>query len=121
MTTTRMAALVGVLVFCLSGSASAQQFADQPNSVRSLYEDCRGSNVDFCLGYLTGIAKALDTMRIFFPKFGEEYCPPPAGGAISYREVFMTWAERSNLWNAKSYDGAYVAFWTKWFCDNTKL
>jgi hypothetical protein len=117
-----MAALVGVLVFCLSGSASAQQtFADQPISVRSLYEDCKGSNVDFCLGYLAGIAKTLDTMRIFFPKFGEEYCPPPTGGSASYREVFMTWAEHSNLWNAKSFDGAYVAFWTKWFCDSPNL
>ena len=119
MTTMRVAALASALMLCLSGSALAQQsVADQPLLVRSLYEDCKGKNVDFCNGYLSGVANAMDMMRSYYPKFGDEYCPPPSGDISSYRAVFISWAERSELWRAKPYDGVFVAFWITWFCPN---
>ena len=93
MTTIRMAALASALVLCLSGSALAQQnAAEQPLSVQSLYEDCRGLNMEFCNGYLSGVASALDHQRSHDTKWNEEYCPPPLVVASAYREVFINWA-----------------------------
>lgn len=64
MTTTKMAALAIALMLCLSGSVSAQQnVVEQSHSVRTLYEDCKGLNVDFCDGYLSGVANALERRR----------------------------------------------------------
>lgn len=118
----RMATLAVALMLCLPGLALAQQsIADQSSSVRSLYEDCMGRNVDYCDGYLSGVASAMDRMRSYYPKFRGEYCPPAARNNSSYRKVFISWAERSEFWSAKPYDGAMVAFWIAWFCSEQKL
>ena len=122
MTSLRMVALASALMLCLSGSAAAQQSVAEPSfSVRSLYEDCKGRDVAFCDGYLSGIADGLEKLRTFNAKWADEYCPAPSEDISLYREVFMSWAERSHLWQATPYDGACVAFWTAWFCPNSKL
>ena len=120
MTMKRMAALASALLLCLSGSALAQQTIAEPSfSVQSLYEDCKGRDVRFCDGYLSGIADGLDRLRSFNEKWAEEYCPAFAEDTSSYREIFISWAERSHLWQVTPYDGVCVAFWTAWFCPDS--
>lgn len=113
----RMASLAWVLILCLSDSALAQQdVAVGSLSVRSMYDDCKGRNLEFCDGFLLGVARGLEMLSTYHPKFSEEYCPPPTIDPSSYRDIFISWAERSQFWKAKPYDGAVVAFWIAWFC-----
>lgn len=117
MKTIKMAALASALVLCLSGSALAQQNdAEQSRSVQSLYDQCKGLNVAFCDGYVSGVANALDHQRSYDPKWNEEYCPLPFSVASTYREVFINWAERSKSWTRNRYDGVMLAFWVAYFC-----
>lgn len=119
MITIRMTLLACALTLGLSSSALAQQnVAGQSISVRSMYDDCMGQNLEFCNGFLLGVAKSLEMVRIYNPKFAEEYCPPATAGLSSYRDTFVSWVDRSKFWNANSYDGVVVAFWIEWFCPN---
>ena len=120
MTVVKMVSLACALSLCLLESTLAQQDdAARSLSVRSMYDDCKGRNLDFCDGFLLGIAKGLETLRIYNPKFAEEYCPPAVADPTSYRDIFIGWADRSKFWKANSYDGAVVALWITWFCPNT--
>ena len=120
MTLTRMSLLACALVICISDSTLAQQnVSSRSISVRTMYDDCKGRNLDFCDGFLLGIAKGLETLRTYNPKFAEEYCPPAVADPASYRDIFIDWADRSKFWKASSYDGAVVALWIAWFCPNT--
>lgn len=118
MTTKLMAALASALMLCLSVSASAQQnIAEKALSVRSLYEDCKGPNHDFCDGYLSGVANALDHQRGYDPKWQEEYCPPLSGDLTNYREAFISWAEvHKRWWEQAQFNGVLLAFWVNYVC-----
>ena len=77
MSIARMSALLSVFILCLPGPASSEQDAlDEPRSVRSLYDDCRGLNVEHCDSFLSGVANALDRLRHYDQKWNEQYCPP---------------------------------------------
>lgn len=120
MTLSKMTLIVCALAICLSNSTLAQQ--NEPSadiSVRTMYEDCKGRNLDFCDGFLFGIARGLETLRTYNPKFAEEYCPPSTTDPAAYRAIFIDWADRSEFWRANSYDGAVVALWIAWFCPST--
>jgi hypothetical protein len=112
MTMKTMAALAGALTLCVSVPALAQQnVAERVLSVRSLYEDCKGPNHDFCDGYLSGVARALDHQRSYDQKWHEEYCPPSSGDLSSYRETFISWAEEHReWWEQAQFDGVLLAF-----------
>lgn len=117
MTMVRMVSLACALILCLSGSALAQQdVAVRSHSVKSMYDDCLGRNLEFCDGFLLGVARGLERLSTYNSKFSEEYCPPPTIDPSSYRDIFISWAERSQFWKAKPYDGVLVAFWIAWFC-----
>ncbi len=119
MITIKMTSLACALTLCLSGSALAQQnVAAQSLSVRSMYDDCKGQNLEFCNGFLLGVAKSLEMLRAYNPKFAEEYCPPVTADPSAYRNIFIGWADHSKFWKANSYDGVVVAFWITWFCPN---
>ena len=113
----RRASLAWVLIFCLYGPALAQQdVAVGSHSVKSLYNDCKGRSFEFCDGFLLGVATGLEMLSTHNPKFSEEYCPPATVDPSSYRDIFINWAEHSQFWEAKPYDGVLVAFWIEWFC-----
>jgi hypothetical protein len=113
----RMASLACALILCLSGSALAQQDdAGGSLSVKSLYDDCKGRNFEFCDGFLLGVARGLEMLSTHNSKFSEEYCPPHTVDPSTYRDIFISWAERSQFWKSKPYDGVLVAFWIAWFC-----
>jgi hypothetical protein len=114
-----MSAMLSVFMLCLPGPAWAQPDAfEESRSVRSLYGDCTGLNVDYCDGYLSGVANALDQQRHYNQKWREQYYPPSITRASIYRETFASWAERSKFWTSKRYDGVLVAFWMAYFCPN---
>lgn len=113
----QMTSIVSVLMLCLPGFAEAQSHAtNQSPSVKSIYEDCKGRNLEFCNGYLLGVGKGLEMLHIYNLKVGETYCPAYAADATLYRQIFMKWAENSRFWNLNSQDGAVTAFLTEWFC-----
>jgi len=93
-----------------------QNVVAQSRSVESMYDDCKGRNLDFCNGFLLGVAKSLEMLRAYNPKFSEEYCPPMTADPSSYRDTFIGWADHSQFWEANSYDGVVVSFWIAWFC-----
>ena len=115
---TKMTLVVCALTLYLSGTVSAQQNISSEPSVRSIYDDCMGQNVEFCNGFLLGVARSLEMLRVYDRKFAEEYCPPAIADLSSYRDIFVSWADHSKFWKAKSYDGVVVAFWIEWFCPN---
>ena len=115
---TKMTLVVCALTLYLSGTVSAQQNISSEPSVRSIYDDCMGKNVEFCNGFLLGVARSLEMLRVYDRKFAEEYCPPAIADLSSYRDIFVSWADHSKFWKAKSYDGVVVAFWIEWFCPN---
>lgn len=115
---TKMTLVVCALTLYLSSSVSAQQNISSEPSVRSIYDDCMGKNVEFCNGFLLGVARSLEMLRVYDRKFAEEYCPPAIADLSSYRDIFVSWADHSKFWKAKSYDGVVVAFWIEWFCPN---
>jgi hypothetical protein len=56
-----MSAMLSVFMLCLPGPAWSQPDAlEESRSVRSLYDDCTGLNIDYCDGYLSGVANTLD-------------------------------------------------------------
>jgi hypothetical protein len=111
-----------MLVLCLSGSALAEQELAAPTlSVKSVYDDCKGRNLNFCNGFLLGVANGLEVLRTHNPKFSDEYCPDQLGDTQSYREIFIRWAEHSKFWKMKPFDGALIAFWIAAPCPNTEM
>lgn len=121
MTKIQIASLACALMLCLPGSAEAQLgTAYLAPSVKSIYEDCKGRNLEFCNGYLSGIAEGLAMLHTYNQKVGETYCPSHTVDPTIYRRIFMKWAEHSKFWNLNSHDGAVVAFFTEWFCPKTR-
>ena len=117
MVTTKMAGLAITILFCLSNTALAQRdAAEQSRSVRSLYKDCQGRDISFCDGYLSGVVNALNWQRHYNLKWNEEYCPPKSATPSSQREIFLSWAERTESWTRNCYDGVLLAFWVNYFC-----
>ncbi len=121
MSITSMSAMLSVFMLCLPGPAWSQPGAlEESRSVRSLYDDCTGLNIDYCDGYLSGVANTLDQLRHYDQKWSEQYCPPSTTRVSTYRETFVSWAERSKFWTTKRYDGVLTAFWVAYFCPNYK-
>ena len=120
MLTGKTSLLACALALCLSDSTLAQQnISAQSISVRSMYDDCKGRNLEYCDGFLLAIAQGLEMLSTYHPKFAEEYCPPPVTDPASYRKIFIDWADHSKFWKANSFDGVVVAFWIEWFCPST--
>jgi hypothetical protein len=93
-----MSLLACALALCLSDSTLAQQnISAQSISVRSMYDDCKGRNLEYCDGFLLAIAQGLEMLSTYHPKFAEEYCPPPVTDPASYRKIFIDWADFHRL------------------------
>lgn len=117
MTIASVRLLVFVLVIGLGQPSLAQQpHFEDARSVRLLYNYCNSINLDFCNGFLYGVASTLDNNRKYNGKWSENYCPPNSVRIESLRSIFVQWAERSQNWAADPFDGALMAFAIKFFC-----
>ena len=113
----KLASIACAFVLCLSGAGVAQEnVALQSSSVKSMYDDCSGRDLEFCSGFLLGVARGLEMLRTYNPKFAKEYCPVQVADSSLYKDTFVAWAEHSKFWNANPFDGAVIAFTLKWAC-----
>jgi hypothetical protein len=70
MLTGKMSLLACALALCLSDSTLAQQnISAQSISVRSMYDDCKGRNLEYCDGFLLAIAQGLEMLSTYHPRF----------------------------------------------------
>jgi hypothetical protein len=113
MSTWTKATLAGVFLLSFVGFALAQDELSSSSFVttRSLYNDCRGENPDFCSGFIAGIAQAMKDIRTVDVHLREDFCPLASRTLQDRAALFIAWAEARETWESSAYESVYMALW----------
>lgn len=102
---------VALMLSAVFPAAAQDELVLPSTSVQSLYDDCQGDDLEFCSGFMTGVALAMIDMRTFNVILFEDYCPEASTTPAERIGLFIDWAELHNDWNASAYQATYLAFW----------
>jgi len=99
----------------LLGSSSLALAQDEHTlssvTTASLYNDCRGEDPNFCLGFIAGVANAMKDIRILDINLREDFCPAKSSTTEERSRLFRAWVESHDEWNVPAYDAVYLALW----------
>lgn len=94
------------------------EYAPPSISTQSLYDDCRGKDLSFCHGFVTGVANAMMDIRTMDVNLRQDYCPAASETNADRAALFIRWAETHRVWKSSAYDAVYNALWFGEPCKN---